>query len=197
MNREEREIGHALLVSDLYPKAARAAAESDELASAIDAERSAEAAVLDAVIAAAKPGLRAVCSRMLKSYAVLTDEGDERKTRFAEKGLLLDGSGAQSRGERGATRGPYSGEDLYLLDDGRLARVTYLGGWSRWQGESSSWEAEMKILTTRDAMNAWALDKLIAEIVKAFDAALAGDATKRSAAARERAAKLRAIAELV
>lgn len=89
------------------------------------------------------------------------------------------------------------GLDLVLLEDGTFARLDWSGTWTRWQGRSSVDRSELTRVPLRDVVEGWDVDELAAALHEKLTAQLAGRAPKRTASARERAEKLRAVSSLL
>jgi hypothetical protein len=188
-------------ITGIAATAAQVAAQHGELESAIDAERYAEAAILERAIAAAKPALRAICSA-LRSRDTTTGLADPDKQRreyetHAERGLRLDGDAKAEREQSRADSGTYGGSALYLLDDGTLAERTWSGRWTRWQGGTDETLSTLRPVTPREAMDSWDLDDCIESLRAALEGQLTGKSPERAKAARARAEKLTAVGKLI
>lgn len=187
-------------INQITETATKAAANAAELESAIDAERSAEADVLTAAIEAARPALRAICSRMV-SRDTDFHIADVNKARsvveyHAERGLHLAGAANGERDQPRDNDGGYEGEGLFLLSDGSLARRTWSGAWSKWQGATDDLRSTLAPITVREAMDEWDLDDCLKNLHEALSKAADGKAPERAAKARERADRLRALLTL-
>lgn len=169
--------------------APRIAREGAELNVAQNAELDAEAAVLARAIELIKPALAALAHGIRASERTFWPDSAAPATRYTvyeQGGIQLAGNGAEEDYRR-ANRGDYEGRALYLLVDGTLAEATYTGSWSRWQGESSEWEAEMMPVTPREAMDSWSLGDALEGICTALGkVATRPDATKESKERTER-----------
>ena len=187
---------HVETIQAIGVKAAVVGASAEALAAAIDAERAAEAEVLTLAIEAARPGLRAICSRIKRGMATWSTQNGtsfhESESWHDERGVKLAGDGAKYDIAR-EDSGQYEGEDRYLLADGRLAVADFSGSWSRWQGSRSEWESTLRTLTPREAMDLWDLDETLAALLAKLEKSAAGKAPEKTKAALARAAKLRAI----
>jgi len=194
-------------INDLSEKAAAVAAQHEDLAAAVTEERGARAAVLQVALDAVRPALRALASR-IKVSSRQSHLGDvnydqvETGTHLPERGVHLDTDAVgPGRCDARANSGAFDGSDVFLLTDGRIAWLKYSGGWSRWQGSTTTWEAAVEYSTAEEAARDLVKYDRDGDALKALhaalDAQLSGNATARSAAARERAEKLRAIATLV
>jgi hypothetical protein len=186
-------------LSALSAAAAELGANHDAFSNAVLAERDAEAKVLEAAIAAVKPALRALGSRIKsKNHSTSGRNGCnyvEEIEYFDTKGLRLCSSFSRDKDPTGNS-GIYSGEAVYLLVDGTLARVTKSGTWSLYQGEWDREDYEIEAVTAREVMNRETLNELLEAISKAVTAQLGGKLGERTNAATARAQKLEAIASL-
>lgn len=98
-----------------------------------------------------------------------------------------------------------------MREDGTWVDFYYVGSWSKWQGAGDHWHTAttredwgddipvptVDMQTTADVVRLWNVDRIIANIADALDRQLNGKSEQRTKTARERAAKLRALAELV
>lgn len=191
-------------VSLLAAKAAQVAASQEELTSAIAEERAARAAVLVHAIESVRPAWRALSSR-IQSRAewsgLATDRQRASEDYLPERGLYLgyDSAGPSKDAPRD-NQGAYEGVDYFLLSDGRIARLEYLGEWSHWQGSSSRWEASVTYYSLQEGAEKLVAVGWDARALSAIESALTrhveGKAPERARAARERAARLRALVTL-
>jgi hypothetical protein len=177
------------------------AASHAELDAAIDLERAAEAALLERAISVAKPALRALAKRIVRSsYKTAGRNGCDYVARTEyhdEIGVCLDDRYDRETDSAG-DRGSFCGTRLYLLRDGRLAETERTGSWSQWQGAADEWETTIRILTPRDVMDrAYELYACLSALRDALAKHAAGSAGKRSKAARARAERLSALVTLV
>jgi hypothetical protein len=161
---------------------------------------SAEAALLDATVEAAKPGLRAVSSRIQIGHrqwwpdgSVCTNDEDQY---LDGRGLRVEGGGP-SEDNPTANDGAVVGEDLYLLEDGRWLGVTYEGSWTRWQGRSSGWTATTRELTSLEVASEWVAASVIQTISSALESQVSGKREKATRKALERAEQVRAVTTLL
>lgn len=198
MHNANETRGPEATIAAIAEAAPAVAADHAALEAAAEAEDAAEAAVLEAAIAAARPALRAASGRITTGWRrwwpdnVTTDEAatfDERR------GFRIAGVPATEDHPR-ANRGRYVGKALYLLADGALLLVRYSGDWSRWQGESSEWTADVRDVTLREALAAFDLDACLEGIARAILKQATGGKQARTAAILARAERLRAIAAL-
>ncbi len=186
-------------VQTLATEAAKLATLATDYDAAREAELDAEASVLDAAIDAVRPALRSMSKRIVQySYETSGRNGCNpvSETRyFGSRGIVLVDDYERVKDETG-NRGDLSGARLVLLSDSTLARVKRSGSWSCWQGEADTWEAEMSMLTPREAMDRYELDDCLAALSAAVETAtkaLSSDVTDR---ARQRAERLHAVATL-
>ena len=157
----------------------------------------AEAQLLERVVNACKPALRAVSTRRRITERTFWPDSVCTETVYTSgpSALRVHGSGANEDYPR-ANRGSIEGTDLYLNTDGTWTEATYSGSWSRWQGEGASWDATDKTLTAHEVAASYDVDDVIKAIGEALTKA-EGTRSKATAKALDRAAKVRAVAELV
>ncbi len=120
-------------------------AEDAEALAARERETAAAAVLLERFVAMVKPAVRALGSRPRISQRIFWVDccQEEKVTRAPWRGVLLSpGSAGPEEDHPRANAGEYEGVELWLREDGTLIELTYSGSWSRWQGASSSWEAE-------------------------------------------------------
>jgi hypothetical protein len=166
---------------------------------AFDEERAAEEELLEKLVDAVRPALRALSSRLKASETTLwptSTETSTEKTSHPERGVRLDGNGPERDHPR-ANDGSIGGTDLVLLDDGTFARLDWTGTWTRWQGRTSEETSTLTRITLRDVVETWDVDEIAATLSERLEAQLAGRATKTTAASKDRAEKLRAVAALL
>ncbi len=169
------------------------------LQSAIEDERGAEAQLLEKTVDAVRPALRALSSRLKASERTFWPDRVStatEKSYHAERGILVDGDGPTQDHPR-ANEGSISGQDLVLLDDGTFAVLDWSGSWSRWQGAPSSMQSALTPITARDVVENYDAENIAQNLVDRLEAQVNGKATKTTAAARERAERLRAVASLL
>lgn len=183
-------------------KASRVAEQHEAMQQAYASESEAKAELLRAVIEAVKPGLPALGSRVPQSYTINghADCNKQReKTSYFDDiycGIVVAGEGLQRDNPRD-NRGSYEGSHLILSHDGVLYELSYFGDWSKWQGSSWGWEAELAAIDEGEAVDSFNLEEIVSSLSEALDAQLSGNAKKRTKAATERADKLRALAQLL
>lgn len=186
-------------IADLASTATAVGAQHTAMTAAIDSERAAEAALLEAAIDAVRPALRALSSRLQSRYYCTSGANGcnpvERADHFTDRGLVLvDDYGSQK--DRTGNRGDYRGTRLVVLSDGQLARLERGGSWSHWQGEDNEFDVTLTLVTPLQAVKQYALADILASLRDALQRQLDGAAPKRTAAAQARAEKLTAIAAL-
>jgi len=189
------------MLTELSAKASAVATMAADTEAAFDEQGDAEIEVLRKVLERVRPSLKAIVGKVTlsKRVANLTRNGDippDSFVNYDRRAVRILGSGPNRECERD-TRGPYSGEALYLREDGEFVEFSYGGEWSNWQSESSRWEAEVRQLSLRDVVDEYELEEVVAGIVEKLDKQLKGKAPERAKAARERAEKLRALAALL
>ena len=187
-------------VAALAAKAARVGEIKADADAAFEASKDAEGQALAAVVAAVRPALRALCSRIPRVNRSTSGRNGcnpvSEKEWFSERGLLLVDQWEEERDYTG-NEGTYGGRRLYLLDDGRFAIVDREGTWSCWQGAWSGYECSLEICSSpREVMESWEFDECTDAISKALEAHVSGNLAKRASANRARAEKLRAIVAL-
>ena len=175
------------------------AAEHAASVEAHEAVTEAKAELLTRVVEAVKPALRAVSDRIVaESYETMGRNGCNPVSRteyHSERGLMLVNDYDRTKDETG-NRGDLGGSRLYLLTDGRFARVDREGSFSHWQGEADEWKSTLGARTARQVAEAYGVD----DVVKAIGDALTkarGTREKPTANARQRAERVRAVACLV
>ena len=179
--------------------ARQVAAQHAEMTSAISDERAAEEELLARIVDSVKPALRALSSRLLASERTFWPDSVSTATERSyheERGVRLHGGGP-SRDHPRANDGAIEGLDLVLLEDGTFARLDWTGTWTHWQGRASVDESTLTRLSLRDVVDGWDVDILAAGLHDRLTAQLEGRAPKRTASARERAEKLRAVSSLL
>lgn len=166
---------------------------------AIAEERAAEGELLEKVVDAVRPALRALSSRILateRTWWPTSVETATDRSFHPERGVRLDGNGPVRDHPR-ANDGRIGGTDLVLLDDGTFARLDWTGTWTRWQGHTSEETSTLTRLTLAEVVETWDVDQLAARLHDLLEQHLAGRAAKTTASARERTAKLRAVSALL
>lgn len=186
-------------VSNLDTLARSVAEQHCTMQAAIEDERAAEKQLLEKLVDAVRPALKAICNRIKASertwWPTSVETATEKKY-HPERGLFLDGTGPERDFPR-ANDGLVSGRDLLLLDDASFAVLDWTGTWSRWQGRTSEETSTLTRLTLADVVDEWDVDEIAATLSERLEAQLAGRAGKTTASARERAERLRAVAALV
>lgn len=179
--------------------ARQVAAQHATMEAAFDEERDAEEAFLERVVAAVRPALRALSSKLKASertYWVSSVETATEKTYHPERGVIVAGDGPE-RDHPTANEGAIGGASLVLLDDGTFARLDWSGSWTRWQGRASETRSDLTHLSAREVVDDWDADEVAAALAERLEGQLSGKATKTTAASRARAEKLRAVSALL
>lgn len=190
-------------LSEIQSLAAKVAAQHEELTAANAAEESAQVQLLDAVVSAARPALRALSSQIKirwHSWWIGTTHTNDESEYAEVRGLVVDEEKADpSRGQptRDENRGTFGSYNLFLAADGRWLRVDYEGQWSRWQGEGTEWTATVSELDTAAVVEQFDVDVLVGRIADALKQQAEGKATERAKAARERAERVAAVTRLL
>lgn len=192
------------IIDQIKNKAREAAHQDESYRSAIDAERSARADLLERVIEAVRPALRALCHRQQTHQEGRIDFGtDDTATTFHEVPALYLGDNGTHPGPvderpyRDATSGVSGGYDLFLDRTGQLLRFDYVGTWTCWQGSRWSWGATVTEIEVTDVVAMGEDDSAIEAIGRALNRQVTGDKAKRATAATQRAEKIRALLALL
>ncbi len=184
--------------------------------------RDAKVKLLDEVVAVIGPARRAIVSVVKSDWTETlhgTDEARVVENWFDWRGLHVMGPGVCRDGIPGQPYGEQSGKSLYLREDGTWAVVEYVGCWTHSVGGSCWWaatdgtQAQAKahladvsgevsptwaVLTTREVVaQGYVVEVIVENISAALEAQLSGNAAKRTKAAIARAAKIRAVTELL
>jgi hypothetical protein len=172
-----------------------------DMRAAFAEERAAAAKVLEAAIAAARPALRALVGRIVREERTRWHDNAYTSTErdyHEERGVLIAGTMAEQAHPRD-TDGRYTGEALYLLDNGQLAQVEWGGTWTKWQGRGSTMTGTLRVYESPLACveDGWDAEELVNGLVDALERQASGRAPERAAKARERAERLRAVAKLL
>ena len=166
---------------------------------AFEEERAAEEELLEKVVDAVRPALRALSSRLKateRTWWPTSVETATEKTYHAERGVYVAGNGPERDFPR-ANDGTVVGSDLVLLEDGTFARLDWTGTWTRWQGRTSEETSTLTRLSYAQVVSDFDVDEIAARLHELLEQHLAGRATKTTASARDRAEKLRAVAALM
>ena len=186
--------------------AATVAAEAEQADQARSELAAAQASLLSRVIDLARPALRAIGTRPKTSVSVAHHAdvnyggGVDTIERYPSRCLCLNSErpGPDEDNPR-ANGGAYEGADLFLREDGTLLELRYSGDWSRWQGSSWGWTAEVKEYTNPlEAIgDGWGdVDAYVATIAAALDKTV-GSRETATAKNRQRAEQLGAIVSLL
>lgn len=148
-------------------------------------KKAASVELLDAVVEAVRPALRALASRIVIARAV-SGAGTTEKT-LDEPGLYL-----ASTGPAPATPGK---ADLFLCREGSFVMLGYddevdVGG-------VRQWKAAVVELASRDVIDMFPIAVVLDAIARALAAQANGNAVKRTQKIQEQAARLRALVTLV
>lgn len=172
--------------------------QDDERRAAIRADRDSKAELLDAVVKALRPALRALATR------VQLDIEDVR--RADRLGLLIGTKKTKASYAAGPVirpisgdpnRGRYGGEDLFLMEDGSFFEVTYDGPWSKVAGEKSGWQGIGVTIGTAEVVAGYDVANVLDEIQAALATQAAGGAARATERAWASAERIHAIALLV
>lgn len=180
-------------------------------------EQLVEVELLEQVLRMVQPAIGALSSRVKSSYRVThladVDRQREVETIFSWQGIRVWGNGAMEDQPRD-TSGEYDGKALYLTAACTWVAVQYVGRWTRYQGGTCWWRAtsvgtsidekneeDVAItwgeLTTEQVVESYSVGRILSSISTALVKQLEGNASKRTKAAQDRAAKIRAVLELI
>lgn len=193
-------MSDAINLAALAATAATVAEQHSALTQAIGDETAAEAALLEAAIAAVRPALRALASKIIaREYHTSGRDGlhpvREQEYHPDLRGLVLVDDFCEED-DRTGNAGSYAGDRLVLLTTGELVRVKRTGHWSRWQGSDNEYTTTWRVLTPLEAARRYRVAECLATLDKRLASHLEGNAAKRTAAATQRAERLRAMATL-
>jgi hypothetical protein len=169
---------------------------TEDLDAAVEAELNAQVMVLERALKAVAPVRRAICGPIeSEDVSWVGTSRESSVTYFPQRGLRLAG-GSRMAGDYDDTRGAYKGSALVLWADGTLGQLEYSGEWTKWMREANRLESIAIPITTREALQQWNLEDLLASLTAALNeqAQRAGTAEKERAIAR--AARLAAVAAL-
>jgi hypothetical protein len=191
-------------LSELGTMAATVASQHAEYEAAVAAEEEADAALLTALVETVRPALRALSSRPQAYYHCwwVSNVKTDTETRRAEwRGVYMravsDSPSGPEKDHPSANSGQWVGGDLFLREDGTWVRLVYSGTWSKWQGAADKWEAEEEALTALEVAQEYKVADIVESVRAALQAQLDGAKSARTKAARERAARVAALAALV
>lgn len=171
-----------------------------------EAERDAARALLERAIDMLVKGpdgrrgtLRAIGTTPTVAYSNV-GQGNEVTESGEDRVVLLSGETKPVSTNERAAAGTYSGKALWLTERGVLQKATYAGSWAAGQNPSAwmaGWNVTRETLTARAAVAQFDVEECIDTISQKLDAYLNGNATRRTATAERRAAKLRAVVTLL
>lgn len=157
-------------------------------------KKTASVELLDAVVEAVRPALRAMSSRIVTSR--VTSGAGTTETALDEPGLYLTCIGPpRDRPGPYATAGSWQGTDLFLCREGSFVMLSYDGELDR--AGVSKWAAAVVELATRDIVDMFPLPVVLDAIARAMSAQANGNTTKRTEQIRNQADRLRALVTLV
>lgn len=188
-------------------------------------ERAAEEDLLEKLVDAVRPALKALSSRIrhrrlgqtvglgaaqpgysdeetfyLRDFMLEEDgwtdgEVDDQVGAAVRGVLVAAGTDHETTGTGTRTE---TGQKLYLLADSRFAVATFRSQTTQWRGRRDVYEVERwRILSPAEVVADWELDQIAKEVCGKLQAQLNGKAGKTTASARQRAEKLRAVAALL
>jgi hypothetical protein len=154
--------------------------------------------LLDAVIDAIRPALRAICSQValagtFSAEGTTTEPASWRAVHLAGDGPRL----TDRRMSPDGLRGHWGGDRLVLRADGQLLILCHQGPWTSVPGEVSRWTAEATSTDAQTAAARWNLDTILGSLSDAVMAHANGAAPERTAQLRESAERIRALVVLV
>ena len=189
-----------ITLSNIARCAPLVACEHGEFVDALATEAAAETALLVRVIETVKPALRALACRIYRTWRATSGHNGcnpvEEKDYFDERGACLVDAFDRTKDATG-NRGTYGGSRLYLLDDGRLAKVRRTGTWSAWQGEWDEEECTLAIIDAATAQKNYHLADIVEGLAVKLNEQIGGEKSKRTKAAKQRAEKVAALVALV
>lgn len=156
----------------------------------------ASAELLNAAVAAVKPALRALSSRIVTAR-VMSRAGRTDKDAIGVPGIFVASPGVeQGPGPRLRSDG-WFGQDLYLMQDGAWVLLVYDGVDSTAVSGVSEWSSDMVPLSAGDVVEMLPVDVVLDALSRALDKQLEGNRPRRTQEMLDRAARLRALATLV
>lgn len=179
-------------LKQLQVKVVQVAAEAMEAEGAIAAEHTAACSLLARVIEIVRPAIHAVGNRVQIAFH---SRDSKKDSYWARNHIDLRGCGFRpGQREVGVGHYVYEGHDIALSPDGFIWRLTYSGEMSQWDKQPSSWKAEIEPVElsttpTKDILN-W-IKNIGAAVI------LAGSRDHATNATLKRAAKLRALRDLL
>jgi hypothetical protein len=164
-------------------------------------ENEAAIALVTEILSIIRPAVRALGTRPLISDSYIAGGNRLVYVRASWRGIALTTTkpGAERQKiRRDDNDGAYGGSDVFLREDGVLVELTYAGSWSNWQNARCAWESAEREISIAKFVAEWSCaspESLIDHLQEIVDAA--GDRAPKTAAARDRAGKLRAIVALL
>lgn len=163
---------------------------------AVQAELNAEVMVLERALRAVSPMRRSLCKPVVSEDYLWNDEGHDCSTKhFPQHGVELSG-GWLIQGDPDDPQINCMGSSLVLWADGTLGELGYAAEWLTDVGGTVRLECTAEPVTTRQALQKWNLEELLAKLTAALkeQAEHVDPAEKERAIAR--AARLTAVAGL-
>lgn len=186
--------------ADLAPLAQQAAQIQADLDSAVDAEQEAETEVLRRVLDLIRPAFRAMQERVVETYGDTSGRNGchpvTETTHYQDRYVVLIDNYFTRKDETG-NEGDYRGSLLCLAKDGSLCQIKRKGSWSCWQGAWSRYSTTLVQISERDAMRKYDLNAILDTVRDKLTAVVTGEGPKVTKRSLERAAKLRALADLL
>jgi hypothetical protein len=190
-------------LADIAATVATEAAQADQARAEL---WTAQAELLGRVIDLARPALRAIGTRTKIAVSVAHhadvnfNGGVDTIEWLSSRALCLSNEKPGPREDTPrANTGTYHGRDLFLVENGTLIGLHYSGTWSRWEGSSWGWSAELvyyeELLDI--FLDKWSdVEEYVSTIAAALEKA-AGSRQGATKAARERTAQLQAVVALL
>jgi len=164
-------------------------------------DRAARGELLDAIVDAIGPALRACSSR-------ITCEFTQSSAGITQKYLGVPGIYAGTTGPmkdiphpeiepRGNGRGRYKGSDLFLMVDKTWLELSYAGPWTTIEGEIGRCIATTRTLGSVDVINEYNISNVVDSLAEALTREARGKRATRTAQLLERADRMRALTKLI
>lgn len=181
-------------LNQLSAQAIGVAAAVDANAQALVDKKNASVELLDAVVNAVRPALRAMSSRIVTSR--ITSPAGTTETALDEPGLYLTClPPMRDRPGPYITAGAWQGTDVFLCREGSFVMLSYDGEANR--DGVSKWAGAVVELASRDVVDMFPLPVVMDAIARAMATQANGNTTRRTEQIRNQADRLRALVTLV
>lgn len=166
-------------------------------------EAEAHRQLLERVLSLVAPALKALSTTLrvshVRRYDAARREFDELNGTAALgerelRGVHLAGDTAPRQDVPKAPSGAYLGRGLWVLEDGRLVRLTYRGTWSQSAEDAARWEADVHLTDAAEAVRQFRVDEVVERLHAGLSRHNRQEATQ---AAHQRATLVRAILTLL